>query len=144
MRNAQTAHVPDASKESRCLLWRLKRVDDTKPCAGYAPMTKNNLAVHLKWLLKQGSSIPSLSAEAPPIERTRVSQQPTPPSDESELLSAIPEEHDNAGGREMAKASQQSFSTRNPRLNSQPDTWEDESPSTTTKEPVPKSTAKSG
>ncbi|KAJ6160961.1 Bloom syndrome protein [Penicillium chermesinum] len=43
-------------------------------------MTKNNLASHLKWLVKQGPSLyPSLSGDVPPIEPARLSQQPTPP-----------------------------------------------------------------
>lgn len=103
----------------------------TEPCAGDAPMTRNNLAVHLKWLLTQSASSNSLlSGDAPPIERARASQQPTPPSDESELLEAILEEHDNADDEVMAKTNEHSLSTRKHRLISRPDTWQDESPST--------------
>jgi bloom syndrome protein len=51
-------------------------------------MTKNNLASHLKWLLKQGPSLyPSLTAESPVVEQptARFSQQPTPPEEFEKL-----------------------------------------------------------
>ncbi|KAJ5525472.1 Bloom syndrome protein [Penicillium frequentans] len=98
-------------------------------------MTKNNLAVHLKWLLNQGSSLhPSLSTESPPIQRERVSQQPPLPYDESELLDAIEDAHDtgNVLKEDMAKL-QTSLSARKPRLFSRPETWKEEPPSTSKK-----------
>ena len=98
-------------------------------------MTKNNLAVHLKWLLNQGSSLhPSLSTESPPIQRERVSQQPPLPYDESELLDAIEDAHntENVLNEDMAKL-QTSLSARKPRLFSRPETWKEEPPSTSKK-----------
>lgn len=99
-------------------------------------MTKNNLAVHLKWLLNQGPSLhPSLVTESPPIQRERVSQQPHLPSDENELLDAIIEDADNSEdglNEDMAKL-QSSLSARKPRLFSRPETWKDEPPSTSKK-----------
>lgn len=96
-------------------------------------MTKNNLAVHLKWLLNRApSSHPVLSAEALPIQRERVSQQPTPPSEENELLDAIIEDAEDAANEDMAKL-QTALSTRNPRLPSNPETWKSEPPSTSKK-----------
>lgn len=96
-------------------------------------MTKNNLAVHLKWLLNQGTSLhPSLSTESPPIQRERVSQQPPLSSDESELLDAIIQDSENTENvlnEDMAKL-QTSLSARNPRLFSRSETWKDEPPST--------------
>lgn len=99
-------------------------------------MTKNNLAVHLKWLLNQGSSLhPSLSTETPPIQRERVSQQPPLPSDERELLDAIIEDAqdtENVLNEDMAKL-QTSLSARKPRSFSRPETWKEEPPSTSKK-----------
>ncbi|KAJ5923319.1 Bloom syndrome protein [Penicillium verhagenii] len=100
-------------------------------------MTKNNLAVHLKWLLNQGSSLhPSLSTDTPPppVQRERVSQQP-PHSDESDFLDAIIEDAENADdviNGDMANL-QTSLSARKPRLFSRPDTWKDEPPPTSKK-----------
>ncbi|KAJ6135122.1 Bloom syndrome protein [Penicillium capsulatum] len=103
-------------------------------------MTKNNLAVHLKWLLNQGPSLyPSLSAETPPIEgNNRVSQQPPPPSDENELLDAILEDVDDDHDEPMARLVAPPQSSRKPRLVSRPDTWPENSPSTVRKQPSTK------
>ncbi|KAJ5650578.1 Bloom syndrome protein [Penicillium longicatenatum] len=99
-------------------------------------MTKNNLAVHLKWLLNQGPSLHlSLSTESPSIQRERVSPQPSLPADESELLDAIIEDAENTDdvlNEDMAKF-QTSLSARKPRLFSCPETWKDEPPSTSKK-----------
>ncbi|KAJ5287392.1 Bloom syndrome protein [Penicillium angulare] len=93
-------------------------------------MTKNNLSAHLKWLLNRApSSHPLLSAEAPPIQRERASQQPTPPSDESELLDAIIEDAEDATNEEMARL-QTALSASKPRLPSHLETWKAEPPST--------------
>ncbi|KAJ5646809.1 Bloom syndrome protein [Penicillium lividum] len=99
-------------------------------------MTKNNLAVHLKWLLTQGPSLhPSLSTESAPIQHERVSQQPPLTFDENRFLDAIiedAEEIDDFINEDMAKL-QSSLSTRTPRLFSRPETWKDEPPSTSKK-----------
>ncbi|KAJ5225833.1 Bloom syndrome protein [Penicillium chermesinum] len=91
-------------------------------------MTKNNLASHLKWLVKQGPSLyPSLSGDVPPIEPARLSQQPTPHPTKSESLDTALEEPDNAILQGMAKSNQHSLSTRKPRLLEPLDTWENKS-----------------
>ena len=96
-------------------------------------MTKNNLALHLEWLLNRGSSFyPSSGAEAPLIERERVSQQPTPPSDGSALLGAILEDADDAADAEMAKLQFPQWS-RKPRLVSRTEASPEEPPSTSKK-----------
>ncbi|KAJ6028474.1 Bloom syndrome protein [Penicillium herquei] len=96
-------------------------------------MTKNNLEVHLKWLLdRDPSSYLSPSSQALPIRTERVSQQPTPPSDETEFLDAIIEDADDVTNDEMARL-QVSSSSRKPRLPGHTDTWKDEPPSTSKK-----------
>ncbi|KAJ5595045.1 Bloom syndrome protein [Penicillium hispanicum] len=101
-------------------------------------MTKNNLAEHLKWLLKRGPSLyPSLSTENPPVEvpqQNRVSQL-TPPSDESELLDAILEDEDAVTQENMARLHLAPQSARKPILVSLPDTWPEGTPSTAKKQP---------
>lgn len=98
-------------------------------------MTKNNLAVHLKWLLKQGPSLyPSLTTESPPIERdVRVSQQPTPPSDKNETLEGILEDGDDATDKNMARLMLAPSSASKPRLLSRSDPRSDSTPPTATK-----------
>ncbi|KAJ5720887.1 Bloom syndrome protein [Penicillium malachiteum] len=96
-------------------------------------MTKNNLEVHLKWLLdRDPSSYLSPSTQALPIRTERVSQQPTPPSDETEFLDAIIEDADDVTNDEMARL-QVSLSARKLRLPGNTDTWKDEPPSTSKK-----------
>lgn len=131
---ALTAHVQDASMAPR------RRGDSTndndqRPCAPYAPMTKNNLAVHLKWLLKQGPSLyPSLTTESPPVERDiRVSQQPTPPSDKNETLGAILEDGDDATDESMARLMLAPSSASKPRMLSRPDPRSENTPPTAKK-----------
>ncbi|KAJ5168744.1 Bloom syndrome protein [Penicillium canariense] len=98
-------------------------------------MTKNNLAVHLKWLLKQGPSLyPTLSADIFPIERgSRVSQQPTPPSDETELLDDILERADDVTDENMARLMLAPSSESKPRLLSRGNTRPPSSPVTVKK-----------
>ena len=110
-------------------------------------MTKNNLAVHLKWLIKQGPSLyPTLSAESPPIERdNRASQQPPPASDENELLDAILEDVDDDHNESMARLVAPPQSARKPRLVSRPDTWpENKTPSTSKKQSSTKPVVEGG
>lgn len=109
-------------------------------------MTKNNLAVHLEWLLNQGPSLyPSLSVETPPIERdNRASQQPPPLSDENELLDAILEDVNDDNDESMARLVAPPQSSRKPRLVSRPDTWPENSPSTAKKEPLTSPVIKGG
>ncbi|KAJ5634417.1 Bloom syndrome protein [Penicillium herquei] len=96
-------------------------------------MTKNNLEVHLKWLLdRDPSSYLSPSAQALPIRTERVSQQPTPPSDENEFLDAILEDADDVTNDDMARL-QASLSAKKPRAPGLLDTWKDEPPSTSKK-----------
>lgn len=131
-----TAHVTDALMASRSRDYSTITTR-TRSWSQYAPMTKNNLAVHLEWLLNQGPSLyPSLSAETPPIEsNNRASQQPPPPSDETELLDAILEDVDDEHDESMARLVAPSQSSRKPRLVSRPDTWPENSPSTVKKQP---------
>lgn len=98
-------------------------------------MTKNNLAVHLKWLLKQGPSLyPSLTSESPPVERDdRVSQQPTPPSDKAEPLEAILEDDDDVTGEDMARLMLAPSSASKPRMLSRPDLRPESTPATAKK-----------
>lgn len=98
-------------------------------------MTKNNLAVHLKWLLNQGPSLyPSLSTETPRIEReNRVSQQPTPPSDESEKPDEFLEDGDTVTNETMARLMLAPPSASKPRLLSRPDSRAESTPSTSKK-----------
>lgn len=95
-------------------------------------MTKNNLAVHLKWLLKQGPSLyPALSADTPPIDPgSRVSQQPTPPSDETELLDQLLEDIDDLKYDNMARLMIAPSSGSKPRMLSRGDTRPPSSPTT--------------
>src|SRR6478735_3190161 len=81
-------------------------------------MTKNNLAVHLKWLLKQGPSLyPTLSADNPPIDPgSRVSQQPTPPSDEIELLEHLLDDAEDVKDDNMARLMLAPSSESKPRM----------------------------
>jgi bloom syndrome protein len=87
-------------------------------------MTKNNLASHLKWLLNQGPSLyPSLTTETPLIERdNRVSQQPTPPSDESDIPDEIFEDCNDVTDENMARLMLAPQSASKPRMLSHPDT----------------------
>lgn len=92
-------------------------------------MTKNNLAVHLQWLLDRAQpSYLSLSAETPaetPVRPERVSQQPTPPSDEKDPLDAIIEDAEDVTNEEMAKL-QVSLSAKKPRAPGRHETVKDE------------------
>ncbi|KAF3388989.1 ATP-dependent DNA helicase hus2/rqh1 [Penicillium rolfsii] len=93
-------------------------------------MTKNNLAVHLKWLLKQGPSLyPTLSADNPPIDAgSRVSQQPTPPSDETEYLDQLLEDAEDVKNESMARLMLAPSSESKPRMLSRSDTRPPSSP----------------
>lgn len=95
-------------------------------------MTRNNLAVHLKWLLKQGPSLyPSLTTESPPVERDiRVSQQPTPPSAKNETLEAILEGGDDATDQKMARLMLAPSSAGKPRMLSRLDPRSESTPLT--------------
>lgn len=98
-------------------------------------MTKNNLAVHLKWLLKQGPSLyPTLSADNPPIDSgSRVSQQPTPPSDETEFLDQLLEDVEDVKDENMARLMLAPSSESKPRMLSRGDTRPPSSPTTVKK-----------
>jgi bloom syndrome protein len=98
-------------------------------------MTKNNLALHLKWLLKQGPSLyPTLSTDNPPIDPgSRVSQQPTPPSDENEFLDQLLEDADDVKDENMARLMLAPSSESKPRMLSRGDTRPPSSPTTITK-----------
>lgn len=98
-------------------------------------MTKNNLASHLKWLLKRGPSLyPSLTTEAPVIEQpTRVSQQPTPP-EEFEIPDEILEDADDVTDDTMARLMLCPSSESKPRMLSQADKKHETTP-TTSKRP---------
>lgn len=104
-------------------------------------MTKNNLAVHLKWLLKQGPSLyPSLTTGSPQIERdNRTFQQPIPPSDRNETLEAIPEDGDDVTGEEMAKLMLAPSSGSKPRMLSRSDPRSESTPPTAKKLPSSRS-----
>lgn len=98
-------------------------------------MTKNNLASHLKWLLNQGPSLyPSLTSETPLIERdNRVSQQPTPPSDESDIPDEVFEDCKDVTDDKMARLMLAPQSASKPRMLSRPDTNIESTPSTSNK-----------
>jgi bloom syndrome protein len=98
-------------------------------------MTKNNLAVHLKWLLKQGPSLyPTLSADNPPIDSgSRVSQQPTPSSDETEFLDQLLEDAEDLKDDNMARLMLAPSSESKPRMLSRGDTRPPSSPTTVKK-----------
>ncbi|KAK5798154.1 hypothetical protein VI817_004445 [Penicillium citrinum] len=95
----------------------------------------NNLASHLKWLLKRGPSLyPSLTTEAPVIEQpTRVSQQPTPP-EEFEIPDEILEDADDVTDDTMARLMLCPSSESKPRMLSQADKKHETTP-TTSKRP---------
>ena len=97
-------------------------------------MTKNNLASHLKWLLKQGPSLyPSLTTEAPVVEQsTRVSQQPTPP-EEFEIPDGILEDADDVTDDTMARLMLCPSSESKPRMLSQADKKYQSTPTTSKK-----------
>lgn len=98
-------------------------------------MTKNNLASHLKWLLKQGPSLyPSLTAESPVVDQptTRFSQQPTPP-EEFEKLDEILEDADDVSDETMARLMLCPSSESKPRMLIQADKKHDATPSTSKK-----------
>ncbi|KAJ5089943.1 Bloom syndrome protein [Penicillium argentinense] len=83
-------------------------------------MTKNNLAKHLKWLLKQGPSLyPSLISETPVEQSTRVPQQPTPPDETPEIPDEILEDVDDATDKTMARLMLCPSSESKPRMLSQ-------------------------
>lgn len=104
-------------------------------------MTKTNLAVHLKWLLKQGPSLyPSLTTETPPVERDiRVSQQSTPPSDKKETLEPIQEDGDDATDEDMARLMLAPSSASKPRMLSRSDPRSESTPPTAKKLSSPRS-----
>lgn len=104
-------------------------------------MTKNNLSVHLKWLLKQGPSLyPSLTTESPPVERDiRVSQQPTPPSDKKDTLEPIQEDGDDAADENMARLMLAPLPASKPRMLSRPDPLSESTPPTAKKLSSPRS-----
>lgn len=92
-------------------------------------MTKNNLASHLKWLLKQGPSLyPSLTAEPSVVEQsTRFSQQPTPP-DEFEIPDEILEDPDDVTDETMARLMLCPSSESKPRMLTHADKKPDATP----------------
>lgn len=98
-------------------------------------MTKNNLASHLKWLLNQGPSLyPSLTTETPLIERdNRVSQQPTPPSDESHIPDEVFGDCNDVTDDNMTRLMLAPQSASKPRMLSHPDTNLESTPSTSKK-----------
>ncbi|KAJ6127059.1 DNA helicase ATP-dependent RecQ type [Penicillium sp. IBT 18751x] len=104
-------------------------------------MTKNNLASHLKWLLNQGPSLyPSLITDTPLIERDNcVSQQPTPPSDESDEPNEIFEHCNDVTDENMARLMLAPQSASKPRMLSHPDNSIERTPSTSKKLPSSKS-----
>ncbi|KAJ5367820.1 hypothetical protein N7541_001761 [Penicillium brevicompactum] len=97
-------------------------------------MTKNNLAVHLKWLKTQGKpSYPQIAQSSSPRRENHEPQQPTPPIDESAILDDIPEDVENETDEEMARLLYAPQSARKPRLLSRPDTLPANTPSTSKK-----------
>lgn len=98
-------------------------------------MTKNNLASHLKWLLNQSPSLyPSLTSDTPLIERAnRVSQQPTPPSDESDRPDEIFEDCNDVTDESMARLMLAPQSASKPRMLSHSDNKLESTPSSSKK-----------
>ncbi|KAI2794534.1 Bloom syndrome protein [Penicillium oxalicum] len=99
-------------------------------------MTKNNLAVHLKWLLKQGPSLyPTLSPSIPTEPGSRVSHQPSPPADETQLLDQLVEDLDDLEDESMARLMLAPSSGSKPKLLSRGDTRLPSSPTVSKKPP---------
>lgn len=106
-------------------------------------MTKNNLATHLKWLLNRGPSFyPSLAPDAHPRVEDRVSQQPTPPADEADLLDDdfLDDVDDVTTDETMARLLFAPESASKPRMLSRPDSLPQKTPSTSRKK-SPKQTS---
>ncbi|KAJ5826088.1 hypothetical protein N7474_003226 [Penicillium riverlandense] len=107
-------------------------------------MTKNNLAVHLKWLLNRGPSLyPSLAPDTHPRVEDRVSQQPTPPADELGLLDddLLDDVDDVTTDETMARLLFAPESASKPRMLSRPDSLPQKTPSTSRKKSPPKQTS---
>jgi bloom syndrome protein len=97
-------------------------------------MTKNNLAVHLKWLKTQGKpSYPQLAQISPPEP-----QRPTSPADEFAALDDILEDAENETDEAMARLLLAPQSASKPRMLSRPDTGPASTPSTSNKRAEPK------
>jgi bloom syndrome protein len=102
-------------------------------------MTKNNLAVHLKWLKTQGKpSYPQLAQINPPEHDNHVPQQLTPPTDEFAALDDILEDAENETDEAMARLLFAPESASKPRMLSRPDTIPTSTPSTSKKRAEPK------
>lgn len=100
-------------------------------------MTKNNLAIHLKWLITQGKPIhPPLAQTNLPERNNRVSPPPISPADEFAALDDILEDVENETDGSMARLLPQSASK--PRMLSRHDTVPISTPSTTKKRASPK------
>jgi bloom syndrome protein len=89
-------------------------------------MTKNNLAVHLKWLLKQAP--PKCPALVSLPERN--ASQSIAPADESTTLHNIPEHVDDDADEEMARLLFAPQSASKPRMLSRPGPTSANTPST--------------
>jgi bloom syndrome protein len=90
-------------------------------------MTKNNLAVHLKWLLKQAP--PTCPALVSLPERNQALQSALP-ADESTTLHDISEHVEDDADEEMARLLFAPQSASKPRMLSRPDTTSANTPST--------------
>ncbi|CAG8920021.1 unnamed protein product [Penicillium salamii] len=96
-------------------------------------MTKNNLAVHLKWLKTQGRpSYPQLGQSSARRD-SHGPQHPTPPIDQIATLDDIPEDVENETDEEMARLLFAPQSASKPRMLSRPDVVPANTPSTTKK-----------
>ncbi|CAG8191338.1 unnamed protein product [Penicillium salamii] len=96
-------------------------------------MTKNNLAVHLKWLKTQGKpSYPQLGQSSARRD-SHGPQHPTPPIDQIATLDDIPEDVENETDEEMARLLFAPQSASKPRMLSRPDVVPANTPSTTKK-----------
>jgi hypothetical protein len=102
-------------------------------------MTKNNLAVHLKWLKTQGKPLyPQLVQTSPHGPNNNVPQQLTPPTDEFAALDDILEDVENETDEAMARLLFAPQSASKPRMLSRPDTLPASTPSISKKRAEPK------
>ncbi|OQE47421.1 hypothetical protein PENCOP_c001G08890 [Penicillium coprophilum] len=100
-------------------------------------MTKNNLAVHLKWLITQGKPLcHPLAQNSLPEHNNHVSQQAIPPADEFATLDDILEDVEDETDVSMARLLPQSASK--PRMLSRHDAVPTSTPCTTKKRASPK------
>ncbi|KAF7712846.1 DNA helicase [Penicillium ucsense] len=99
-------------------------------------MTKNNLAVHLKWLLQQGPSLyPTLSTDIPTETANRVPHQRAPPPDDIQLLDQLVEDLDDLEDENMARLMLAPSSGSKSKMLSRGDTWLPSSPTVAKKPP---------